>query len=280
MKSQTATVTGCGSETCLCAGAVALQPTATVNGVALHEAGHRPDPVNLIARAYGELLRQQAVKLGLLEPHPGWIAPELSVADRQVITSMLDQAAGFEPPTDAACRDYFEANRHLFVQGQTLHVRHILFAVQPGDNVHALTVRAEGALLELSRQGVHPDRFAQLAAALSDCPTRAQGGDLGWIGPGDCAPELANELFSQKHSRWGMGVHPRLIHTGLGFHIVEVLGRHKGKPAPYEEVRVLVADELVRQARVKARRQYLRRLMEQAQVEGVDLEGADASWVQ
>ena len=34
--------------------------------------------------------------------------------------------------------------------------------------------------------------------------------------------ELASELFHQKHSQWGMGVHPRLVHTRFGFHIIHI----------------------------------------------------------
>lgn len=280
MKSQTATVTGCGSETCLCAGAVALQPTATLNGVALYPEGQRPDWVAFIQRTHDELLRQHAVRKGLLAPSLSLAAPQLSAQDRAVIACMLDREVVADAPTEEACRAYFEAHRHLFMTGQALHVRHILFAVTPGANVHALTVRAEGALLELSRQGTPPERFAHLAAELSDCPTSANGGDLGWIGPGDCAPEFANELFDQRHSRWGMGVHPRLIHTGLGFHIIEVLGRRKGKQLAFDDVQARIAEDLGRQARMAARRQYLHQLAAQARLEGIDLEGADSSWVE
>ena len=278
MKSQT--VTGCGSGSCLCAGAAVLQPVATVNGVALYPEGPRPALAEVIQRTHDELLRQHAVRQGLLAPCLCLAAPQLNAQDRAVIACMLDREVVADLPTEEACRAYFEAHRHLFMTGQALHVRHILFAVTPGANVHALTVRAEGALLELFRQGTPPERFAQLAAELSDCPTSANGGDLGWIGPGDCAPELANELFDQRHSRWGMGVHPRLIHTGLGFHIIEVLGRRKGKQLAFDDVQARIADDLGRQARMEARRQYLRQLAEQARLAGVDLEGADSSWVE
>jgi peptidyl-prolyl cis-trans isomerase C len=96
-------------------------------------------------------------------------------------------------------------------------------------DVHALRVRAEAALMELLRKDVPAERFAQMATELSNCPSGAQGGDLGWVGPDDCAPELSNELFHQKNPLRGMGVHPRLIHTRFGFHVIEVLGRRKGK---------------------------------------------------
>ena len=147
----------------------------------------------------------------------------------------------------------------------------LLFAVAPEVNVHALLVQAERALVELSRPGVAPERFAELAAELSACPTRAIGGDMGWIGPHDCEPELANELFDQRHSRWGMGVHPRLIHTGHGFHIIEVLGRRKGRPIPYLQARASIAGDLAVQRQAMARENSLRSLIGEARVQGIDV---------
>lgn len=284
MNAHASHVTGCGSSACQCtsgaAGADAQAPLATVNGIALHPTGQRPDADTLRERAYAELLRQQAVKSGLLPRHKGLTAPELTAQEQQVIEAMVDRAVVTPQPIEEECRRYYEANKPQFVVGQALHVRHILFAVTPGVNVRALTVHAEKALLELSRKDVHPDRFAQLAAELSNCPSSAQGGDLGWIGPEDCAPELANELFHQKHAQWGMGLHPRLIHTRFGLHIVEVLGRRKGRQASCETVGERIAARLAMQARARALHQYMSLLVGQARVEGVALEGADSPLVQ
>ena len=282
MSLQTSTVTGCGSNACQCAGTDIEEatPVASINGITLHEPGQRPDIATLRDMAHAELLRQQAVKAGLLARHTGLSAPELSEADRKTIETMVDQVVLSPLPTEVECQRYFEANKAQFVVGQALHVRHILFAVTPGVNVHALTVHAEKALLDLTRKDAPVDRFAQLAAELSNCPTSAEGGDLGWIGPDDCAPELANELFHQKHSQWGMGVHPRLIHTRFGFHIIEVLARRAGKQPPYEDVRERIAAQLTLQSRAKALHQYMSLLVGAALVEGIDLEGADSPLVQ
>jgi len=276
------TITGCGSSTCQCAASAAEldTPVASINGITLHAPGKKPDVAELRELAYGELLRQQAVKLGLLPRHTGLMAPELGDEQRKVIETMVDQSVTIPQATEEECRRYYDAHKAQFVVGQALHVRHILFAVTPGVNVHALTVHAEKALLSLLGKDVPETRFAQLASELSNCPTSTQGGDLGWIGPDDCAPELANELFHQKHSSWGMGVHPRLIHTRFGFHIIEVLGRRKGKELPYDEVRERVAAQLVMQSRAKALHQYMTLLAGDALVEGVELESSDTPLVQ
>ena len=289
MSTPTSTVTGCGSSSCQCASpglssqtlsSLVALPAATVNGIELHPPGQHPDVSELRELAYTELLRQQAVMKGLLPRHDGPAAPELGEAERRVIEAMVDAEVRSPQPNDDECQRYYEAHTAQFMVGQALHVRHILFAVTPGVNVHALTVHAEKALLELTRKDASPERFAQLAAELSNCPTSLQGGDLGWIGPDDCAPELANELFHQKHSQWGMGVHPRLIHTRFGFHIIEVLARRAGKQPAYTEVRERIAALLAIQSRARALHQYMSLLAGEAQVEGIDLEGADSPLVQ
>lgn len=274
-----ATTVGCGSGHCACAGEVQPQ-VASINGIALHQPGEVVDEATLRERAYTELLRQQAVKAGLLPRHAGLVAPELDGEQRQVIEGLLDAAVVSPDPGETECRRYYEANKSRFIVGQALHVRHILFAVTPGVNVHALSQRAETALLELSRKQVPEGRFEQLAAELSNCPSGAQGGDLGWVTPEDCAPELANELFFQTDSRWGMGVHPRLVHTRFGLHIIEVLGRKKGQLPEFSELGEQIAARLRLQSRATALRQYMQLLVGQAQVEGVDLEGADSPLVQ
>ena len=282
MNDPTSTVTGCGSNACQCSNTSGpvVAPTAYINGIALHAAGQRPNEDELRERAYTELLRQQAVMKGLLPRHKELTAPELGEAERQIIEAMVDAEVQSPQPNEDECQRYFDANPSQFVVGQALHVRHILFAVTPGVNVHALTVHAEKALLELTRNDASPERFAQLAAELSNCPTSTQGGDLGWIGPDDCAPELANELFHQKHSQWGMGVHPRLIHTRFGFHIIEVLNRRAGKQPAYAEVHERIKALLAMQSRARALHQYMSLLVGEAQLDGIDLEGADSPLVQ
>ena len=282
MNDPTSTVTGCGSNACQCSNTSGqtVAPTAYINGIALHATGQRPSEDELRERAYTELLRQQAVMKGLLPRHKELTAPELGEAERQIIEAMVDAEVQSPQPKEDECQRYFEANPSQFVVGQALHVRHILFAVTPGVNVHALTVHAEKALLELTRNDASPERFAQLAAELSNCPTSTQGGDLGWIGPDDCAPELANELFHQKHSQWGMGVHPRLIHTRFGFHIIEVLSRRAGKQPAYAEVHERIKALLAMQSRARALHQYMSLLVGEAQLDGIELEGADSPLVQ
>ncbi|QHE74805.1 peptidylprolyl isomerase [Hydrogenophaga sp. PBL-H3] len=284
MSHDLSTSSGCGSSACACKGpeAAATAPAAIacVNGIALHEAGETLDAQTLRERACTELLRQQAVRNGLLPRFTGLNAPDPDEATRRAIEALLEAEVHSPEPGTEECRRHYEAHKPRFVVGQALHVRHILFAVTPGVPVNALAQRAEAALLELSRQGVAADRFAQLAAELSNCPSSAQGGDLGWITPQDCAPELAKALFLQNDAIQAVGLHPRLVHSRFGLHIVEVLAREPGRLPDFTELRAQIGARLALQSQATALRQYMQLLVGQALVEGVELEGADTPLVQ
>jgi len=273
--------TGCGGGTCGCAGENPSQAApASINGIALHAPGEPVDESSLRERAWGELLRQEAVRQGVLARHDAHQAPDLSPSDQAAIEALLERAVQVPAPTDEECRRYYESRKAHFVQGALVHARHILFAVTAGVDVHKLAQRAEQALLELSRQGVAAGRFAELARELSNCPSGAAGGDLGWLAPPDCADELANELFHQKNPLPGIGLRPRLVHSRYGFHIVEVLGRKQGRQPPFEEVQQRITVELAQQSRAKALHQYMQLLAGGAAVEGVVLAQAESPLVQ
>jgi peptidyl-prolyl cis-trans isomerase C len=277
----TSAPTGCGTSACACKSpAAASAAIASVNGIALHEAGEALDTQTLRERACTELLRQQAVRAGLLPRFTGLHAQEPDAETRRAIEALLEAEVHSPEPGAEECRRHYEAHKPRFMVGQALHVRHILFAVTPGVPVNALAQRAEATLLELSRQWVSIDRFAQLAAELSNCPSSAQGGDVGWITPQDCAPELAKALFLQNDAIQATGLHPRLVHSRFGLHIVEVLDRKPGRLPEFTELQAQIGARLALQSQATALRQYMQLLVGQADVEGVELEGADTPLVQ
>ena len=120
------------------------------------------------------------------------------------------------------------------------------------------------------------DRFAEAARESSNCPSGAEGGDLGTLVAADCAPEFARELFGRPE----VGVLPRLVHSRFGLHVVEVLAREPGIAPSFEAVQGAVATSLRQLSYVTALRQYLRLQAGAANVEGIDLDAADTPLVQ
>ena len=251
---------------------------AQINGVALHVQDITLAPDELRQRACTELLRQAAQRAGLLAADD---APSedgvISEAAAGAIESLLEHALSTPEPSDDACKRHYVAHEATYRTGERVLARHILFAVTPGLDVVALRKRAEGTLLDVRcHDGKSGDHFATAARASSNCPSGAQGGDLGWLCVTDCAPEFARELFGHAE----VGVLPRLVHSRSGLHVVEVLAREPGSAQSFDAVRGAVAMSLRQLAYVTALRQYLRLLAGDAEVTGVDLDAADTPLVQ
>ena len=253
-------------------------PVARVNGTALHGASEQLAPEELRQRACSELLRQAAMRAGLLDaadaaPGDGVI----SEAASQAIDTLLERELQLPEPSEAACLRHHAAHPARYRSGERVRVRHILFAVTPGMDVVALRNRAEACLVDVRcHDGSASEGFGAAARKFSNCPSGAEGGELGWLVAADCAPEFARELFGHVE----VGVLPRLVHSRFGLHVVEVLEREGGIAQPFEAVRGAVAMALGQQSFVTALRQYLSLLAGAAALVGVELEAADTPLVQ
>lgn len=251
---------------------------ARINGVALNNEAEALSNEELRQRACTELLRQAAIQAGLLDAAD--VAPGdgvISEAASQAIEALLEREMQMPEPSDEACQRHYAANPARYRTGERVRVRHVLFAVTPGVDVVSLRNRAEACLLDVRcHDGGASEGFGKAARELSNCPSGAEGGELGWLQPSDCAPEFAKELFGHVE----VGVLPRLVHSRFGLHVVEVLEREGGAAQAFEAVRGAVAMALRQQTYVTALRQYLQLLAGQAEVVGVELDSADTPLVQ
>ncbi len=250
----------------------------TVDGVALADADETLTAEELRARASVALLRQAAIAAGLLAADdPAPTRGAISEAASDAIEALLDRELVRPAPDEQACQRYHAANAARYAVGEKVQLRHVLFALTPGVDIDALRKRAETCLIDLrARIRGEDDRFAPAAAELSNCPSGANGGELGWLRAEDCAPEFAREIFGRSE----VGVLPRLVRTRFGLHVVEVLAREAGTVPAYEEVQAAVRQTLDRQTFATALRQYLQLLAGRADVVGVDLDSAGTPLVQ
>ena len=235
-----------------------------VNGV---EIGARPETTNELSAAR-ELLRQRAVAVGVLDA-----ASSDEGAIEQAIEELLVREVATPIPTEEECRRYYDAHPKKFERGDLVHARHILFQVTPSVRIPEIRARAERTLNELLRE---PERFAAVAAELSNCPSGQQGGNLGQIGRGDTVPEFEKAIF-----RLGpTGLLRELVKTRHGFHIVAIDQRLPGRRLPFDMVRDEIAERLRAMVEEKALRQYISVLAGQAEVQGANLDGTEIPLVQ
>ena len=235
----------------------------SINGVVV-DVGEFPTPQAAAAR---ELLRQRAVATG-------WISADADDDEADAaIERMLEREVTTPQPTEAECRQYYGANPKLFVSGDLVAVRHILFQLTPGAPVNSLRAKAELTLSELLKA---PERFEALARECSNCPSAQHGGNLGQIQRGETVPEFERALFD---GTW-TGIYGQLVKTRYGFHIVAVERRVPGRQVPFEAARKIIAERLRAQVEKRSLAQYVRLLAGQAEVRGVDLGAAATPLVQ
>ena len=136
--------------------------------------------------------------------------------------------------------------------------RHIL--VRPDE----LTTPEEalGRLRQLRMRIEGGDDFAELAKAHSaDTMSAAEGGDLGWVNPGDLVPEFENVMNSLDP-----GATSEPFRSQFGFHIVQVLDRREHDST--EDIKRARAREAIRRRKLEeARTDWLRQMRDEAYVE-------------
>ena len=215
-----------------------------------------------------ELLRQRAVAVGILDA-----ASTDEETIEQAIEELLAREVVTPSPTEEECRRYYDAHPREFESGDLVHARHILFQVTPSVRIPELRARAEQTLNELLRE---PERFAAVAAEMSNCPSGQHGGNLGQIGRGDTVPEFEKAIFRLEPT----GLLRELVKTRHGFHIVAIDQRIPGKRLPFDVVRDAIAERLRAMVEEKALRQYISVLAGKADIQGADLNGTEIPLVQ
>jgi len=236
----------------------------SVNGVDVAIAAD----VNPELAAARELLRQRALALGILD-----MASVDQAAIDEAIEEVLAREVAIPSPTEDECRRYYDAHPLEFQSGDLVHARHILFQVTPAVRIPEIRARAEQTLNELLCE---PERFAAVAAELSNCPSGQHGGNLGQISRGEMVPEFEQALF-----RLGpTGLMRELVKTRYGFHIVTVDQRIPGTKLPFDMVSDKIAERLRATVEEKAMRQYVSILAGRAKIEGVELDAAVSPLVQ
>ena len=139
-----------------------------------------------------------------------------------------------------------------------LHVRHILLRPNEILDEAAVQQKARG----IREQILGGDDFATIAKSVSEDPgSAADGGDLGWLSPGDTVPE-----FEQAVANLPMKELSEPIKSRMGWHLVEVLERRSHDTT--DEVKRDQCGRQIRSVKAEEERElWLRRLRDQAFVQ-------------
>lgn len=137
------------------------------------------------------------------------------------------------------------------------HVRHILIklseVVSESEALHKMTSIKE----RLDNGG----EFEALARQYSEDGSASNGGDLGWVNPGDTVPQ-----FEQAMNQLAPNEISAIIRTPFGFHIIQVLDRRK-QDMTKEATRLKARQEIKARKADEAYQDWIRELRDRAYVE-------------
>jgi peptidyl-prolyl cis-trans isomerase SurA len=139
-----------------------------------------------------------------------------------------------------------------------VHVRHIL--MKTNELADDATVRQK--LQQLRERIMKGEDFAGLASISSEDPgSAAQGGDLGWTGPGSFVPE-----FDEVINKLQVNEISEPFHTQYGWHIAQMLGKRQFDNT--DELKRRQAMDAIRASKADEETElWLRRLRDEAYVE-------------
>jgi peptidyl-prolyl cis-trans isomerase C len=218
------------------------------------------------AVAIRTLLLQEARARGI-PAEPAEVGPgRFETEEEALIRGLLESAVDVVSPTDEAIRAEWARDPSRFRAPPLWEVSHILVACDPRDEATRDALRPRAA--ELAAQAhANPTSFPRLARENSDCGSKASGGALGQLGPGDTVPEF--EAALRKLGDGEITSDPVL--TRHGWHVIRMDALAEGAVLPFDAVRDRIAEAMEKAAWARAARAFFAGLVADAEIAGADL---------
>jgi len=132
--------------------------------------------------------------------------------------------------SDEEVKTYYEENPELFDAAEQVRARHIVFsAALEADAQTVAEARAKAE--DARRRALAGEDFAELARELSEGPTAAKGGDLGFFTRGQTAPAFEAAAFALEPG----GISP-VVRSPFGLHVIKVEEKRPARRVPLDEV--------------------------------------------
>jgi peptidyl-prolyl cis-trans isomerase D len=145
-----------------------------------------------------------------------------------------------QPVGDAEAEAYYKERAAEFETPRRVRVAHVLVRVPPVGGSEAEN-RSRAKVEDVIRRARAGEDFAKLAREISeDTANAAQGGDLGFVGPGELVPQFEQPAFALKKGE----VSPAPVRTPFGYHAIKVLDIQEGGRTPFKEAAARIKEKL------------------------------------
>ncbi|MEO1037769.1 MAG: SurA N-terminal domain-containing protein [Pseudomonadota bacterium] len=157
-----------------------------------------------------------------------------ATAELAYIELSVDELAASIDVSDSAISDYFDGISEDYRTDPERNPRHILITIDDGDEAAAETLAQS-----LTERALAGEDFAALATEFSkDGGSASQGGDLGWVRPGQFVPSVDEAVFAM-----AIDEIRGPIRSDFGYHVVRLDAIRDGGIPPLADVRAEVESD-------------------------------------
>jgi peptidyl-prolyl cis-trans isomerase C len=210
-----------------------------------------------------ELLAAEAHRTGH-DRDPEVLRTAKQVMIQQMMKTEFEDQIQLSDITDDEIRRYYEEHRAEFEKPEQVRASHILIKNR---------ATAQRVLGELRRAETDVNLFRRTAEQLNEDPeTRDRFGDLRFFSrAGQAGPDEPNVPDAIREAAFELEqvgrIHPQLIQTDAGYHIVKLTGRRAALNRTLEDARRPIQNRLWRERREQRVQELIERLRREANVE-------------
>ncbi len=173
---------------------------------------------------------------------------------------LMESKSGKTDVNEAQALVYYNEHKQEYSSPDQVKASHILIKVEAGapEEEKAQARKKAEELLKQIKEGAD---FAALAKENSDCPSKAQGGDLGFFEKGQMVKPFSDAAFAMK-----VGDVSDIVETQFGYHIIKVTDRKEAGQTPFEEAKQQIITTLQQEKRSRIYRDYVDKLKAEANI--------------
>lgn len=178
------------------------------------------------------------------------------------VKKMIDQdIASKITISDEDSKTFYDGHPDLFKTPERVRASHILVKIDPkaSDEDKA---KAREKMVEIQKRVKNGEDFATVAKEVSDCPSKAKGGDLDYFQRGQMVGPFEEAAFSLQP-----GVVSDIVETQFGFHLIKVADKKEPGVVPFDEMKEKIQQHLKQEKVNQELTQYVAQLKTKAKIE-------------
>ena len=169
--------------------------------------------------------------------------------------------------SDQEVKSFYESHPSLFKQPEQVRGSHILIKVEPQADEEK-RAEAQKKIKEIQKKLRKGEDFATLAKELSECPSNAKGGDLGYFSRGRMVKSFEEAAFDLEFNEVS-----DIVETKFGYHLIKVIDKKPETTTAFEEVKDKLGQYIKKQKVQKEVGSYIDKLKDKSKVERFLTEG-------